>query len=100
MQPGLDSLIGFEVIEYDRGNQRREDFVTIKANGTYSEPSVNNTYPFDATIIINTNSAKLTIKGVPGNYKKILIILMIICFLLEKLVSSTSFGFYSIISFF
>jgi len=68
MQPGLE----FEVTEYERGNLRREDFVTIISNGIYSEPSVNNTYPFDATIIINSNSATLTIKGVPGNYKKII----------------------------
>ena len=74
MQPGL----GFEVTEYERGNLRRDDFVTIISNGKYSEPSVNNTYPFDATIIIHSNSAKLTINSVPGNYKKLLWIILML----------------------
>jgi len=69
IQPELHQS-GFEVIEYERGHLRRDDFVTIISNGTYSEPWVNNTYPFDAKIIINSNSAKLTINS-PGNWKKI-----------------------------
>mgnify|MGYP000086531526 CR=1 FL=1 len=63
MQPGLGfgDWLGFEVIEYERPNLRRDDFVTIRSNGIYSEPVVNNTYPFDATVIVNSISAKLSI---------------------------------------
>jgi len=56
-----------QIIEYERGNPGSDDFVIIRfSNGTYREPSVNDTYPFDAKLIINTNSAKLTI-NIPGN---------------------------------
>ena len=66
LQPQLQ--LGFQVVEYERGNPGLDDFVIIKSNGTYSEPSVNNTYQLGDELIINTNSAKLTI-NIPGNSK-------------------------------
>ena len=77
--------LGFEVIEYERGNLGFDDFVLIKSNGIYFEPAVNDTYQVGDELIINTNSAKLTI-NIPGNSK-----LVVRCYYIYEVSGLTTF---------
>ena len=69
----------FQVVEYEQGNLGIDDFVIFRSNGVYYEPVLNNVYPSDAVLIINTNSAKLTI-DITGKSKNLTTLLLIVCF--------------------
>ena len=64
LQRGFFQL-GFTVVHYERGNLGADDFVFIRSSGQYYEPAVMATYLPDSELIINTNSAKLTL-NIPG----------------------------------